>query len=166
MVVHLVIKSNSDTDRNNCTHYLVGRLILGNKHWTLIFFCAFAVLEFFCVLCFSFGSRHTSCKTYDTDSRCGICESSWLGTFNWLRINNGGFAPGLWRRTVAVKSPFAHFGVGCCWLGCCCCCWSRILNHMSCCFAVESCWTRKFKMWYLTDVWWNVETFELSPIYK
>ena len=72
------------------------------------FFVAFAVLEFFCVLCFSFGSRYTSCKTYDTDSRCGICESSWLGTFNWLRINNGGVRPGSFEEELLLLKVLLH----------------------------------------------------------
>ena len=64
--------------------------------------------NFFCVLCFSFGSRHTSCKTYDTDSRCGICESSWLGTFNWLRINNGGVRPGSFEEELLLLKVLLH----------------------------------------------------------
>ena len=105
---------------------------------------AFAVLEFFAFCVFSFGSGYTSCKAYDdglgfkdTSDKYGICESSWLVTIQLAQDVWVGLAPGLWRRTVAVKSPFAHFGVGCCWLSCCCCC-SRILNHMSCCVVVES----------------------------
>ena len=77
------------SDRYTCTHYLVGQLMLSIKHWTLNFFVAFAVFEFFCVLCFSFGSGYISCKAYDdglsfrnTDNEYGIYDSSWLVTFN------------------------------------------------------------------------------------